>query len=59
MQSKDHSLLEGLLGDFIALAVSDVSIFNTHIEAQLILGGHAGLTAEESSVPFIVIEKER
>ena len=56
---KDHSLLEGLLGDFIALAVSDVSIFNTHIEAQLILGGHAGLTAEESSVPFIVIEKER
>ena len=51
--------LEEMIGDYVALAVSDKSIFNTHIEAQKMPGGHAGLTKEEVNIPLIVIEKKR
>ena len=54
---KDHGELEGMIGDYVALAVSDRSVFNTHIEAQEMPGGHAGLTEEEVRIPLIVIEK--
>ena len=54
---KDHEDLESMIGDYVALAVSDRSIFNTHIEAQEMPGGHAGLTKEETAIPLIVIEK--
>ncbi len=54
---KDREGFADMLGDFIALAVSDVSIFNTHYEAQEMPGGHAGLTPEEYTIPLIVIEK--
>ena len=55
---KDHEGLDGMIGDFVALAVSDRSVFNTHIEAQETPGGHAGLTREEIAIPLIVIEKK-
>ena len=50
--------LEEMIGDYVALSVSDVSLFNTHIEAQEMPGGHAGLTPEEVIIPLIVIEKK-
>ena len=53
---KDHRDLAGMIGDYVAVAVSDTSIFNTHIEAQETPGGHAGATGEEISVPLIVID---
>jgi hypothetical protein len=53
---KDHEGLENMIGDYVALAVSDRSIFNTHIEAQEMPGGHAGLTKEEIAIPLILIE---
>ncbi len=55
---KDRNGLAEMIGDYIALAVSDVSVFNTHLEAQEMPGGHAGLTREEMTVPLIVIEKK-
>ena len=55
---KDHEGLDGMIGDYVALAVSDRSVFNTHIEAQETPGGHAGLTREEIAIPLIVIEKK-
>ena len=54
---RDLDGLEGMIGDYVALAVSDRSVFNTHIEAQEMPGGHAGMTKEEISIPLIVIEK--
>ena len=48
--------LTDMIGDYVALAVSHVSIFNTHYEAQVMPGGHAGLTAEETRIPLIVVE---
>lgn len=52
---KDRDGLEEMIGDYVALAVSETSVFNTHIEAQEMPGGHAGLTREEITVPLIVI----
>ena len=49
--------LREMIGDYVALAVSAVSVFNTHYEAQMMPGGHAGLTAEEARIPLIVVEK--
>ena len=46
------------LGDFLAIAVSDTSLFNTHVEAKLMPGGHAGLTKEELEIPLIAIERK-
>jgi len=53
---KNHDDLERMIGDYVALAVSDRSIFNTHLEAQETPGGHAGLTREEITIPLIIIE---
>ena len=49
---------EEMIGDYGALAVSEKSIFNTHIEAQKMPGGHAGLTAEERIIPLIAVKIE-
>ena len=54
----EHPLFHDMLGDFLAIAVSDVSIFNTHLESALMPGGHAGLSQEELEIPLIVVEKD-
>ena len=58
-KGKDHEGLERMIGDYVALAISDRSIFNTHIEAQEMPGVHAGLTREEIKIPLIVIQTKR
>ena len=55
----DRTGLESMIGDYVAVAVSDKSVFNTHIEAQEMPGCHAGLTREETTIPLIVIEKKQ
>ena len=52
-----YFLLQEFIGDYVALAVSDTTIFTTHHEAQTMPGVHAGLTAEECRIPLIVLEK--
>ena len=54
----DRPGLPEMIGDYVALSVSDCSLFNTHYEAQMMPGGHAGLTAEETRIPLIAVEKE-
>jgi hypothetical protein len=46
-----------MIGDYVAFAYSPASLFNTHVEAQLMPGGHAGMTEEEYKIPLIVVEK--
>ena len=53
---KDRDGFRSMIGDFVALAVSDRSVFNTHIEAQEMPGGHAGMSREETEIPLIVID---
>ncbi|MBP5330479.1 MAG: alkaline phosphatase family protein [Lachnospiraceae bacterium] len=53
---RDRDGLAEMIGDFVAVAVSDTSIYKTHYEAQEMPGVHAGLTPEEYIIPLIVIE---
>ncbi len=52
---KNREGLEDMIGDYVALAVSNVSIFNTQLEAQEMPGVHAGLTPEEYTIPLIAV----
>ena len=54
---RDHRLLRDMLGDYLAISVSDATIFLTHKEAGLMPGGHAGLTKEEMDIPLLAIIK--
>ena len=53
---QDREGLRDRIGDFVALAISNASIFPTHYAAQKTTGVHAGLTAEEAGIPLIVVE---
>ncbi len=43
-----------MLGDYIAIATSDLAIYN---KDNKFIGVHAGLTEDEMEIPFIAIEK--
>ena len=46
-----------MLGDYLAIAIDDLSIYNTREEAEFFVGVHAGLTRDEMVIPLIVIER--
>lgn len=52
----EHECFQGMLGDYLAVAVSDLSIYNTREEAEHFIGIHAGLTANEMTIPLILVE---
>ena len=54
---REHELFRDTLGDYIAISVADVSVFVTHKEAEMLSGGHAGLTKEEMEIPLIAVVK--
>lgn len=51
----EHPNFDGMLGDFLAVAVSDLSLYNTAEEKEHFIGVHAGLTEEEMTIPLIAI----
>lgn len=55
-----HAKVSDFVGDFIAIAVSDVALWYKDINGEYndFKGAHAGLTRDEMRVPLIVIEKE-
>ncbi len=55
-KGEDHPLLPSLLGDNIAAAVGDIAVYNTKRKRDRYLGNHAGLTAEEMTIPLIAAE---
>ena len=54
---KEHPNFQGMLGDYLAIAVDDLSIYNTREEAGVFIGVHAGLTEDEMTIPLIVIDE--
>lgn len=54
---KEHPNFQGMLGDYLAIAVDDLSIYNTREEAEFFIGVHAGLTEDEMTIPLIIIER--
>ena len=55
---EEHAQFDDMLGDYLAVAVSDLSIYNTREEAEMFVGVHAGLTEDEMVIPFIGIERK-
>ena len=53
---KEHECFQEMLGDYLAVAVSDLSIYNTEEEAEHFIGVHAGLSPEEMTIPLIMVE---
>lgn len=54
-----HPKVDDFVGDFVAIAVSNVALWYKDINGEFndFKGAHAGLTKEELTVPLIVIEK--
>ena len=53
---KEHTSFRDMLGDYLAIAIDDLSIYNTKEEAEHFIGVHAGLTEDEMVIPMIVIK---
>lgn len=50
-----HERFERSVGDYLAVAVGERTIFNSEEERDFFVGMHAGMTEEEMIVPLIVI----
>ena len=48
---KHHSMFRAMLGDYIAIATSDLSIYSN---GQKFVSLHGSLTADEMEIPLIV-----
>ena len=57
-EGKEHPRFEDFLGDYLAIAINDVSIFNSREEADQFVGAHAGMTEREMMIPLIVVERK-
>ena len=51
---KEHPLFRQMLGDYLAVAVGDLTIYNSREIARRFIGVHAGLTADEMRIPLIL-----
>lgn len=52
---EEHPQFDSMLGDYLAVAVSDLSLYNTAEEKSHFIGVHAGLTEEEMIIPLIAV----
>ena len=55
----EHPNFRGMLGDYLAIAIDDLSIYTTREEADYFVGVHAGLTEDEMIIPLIIIENDK
>lgn len=51
---KQHAMVDSMIGDFVAVAQDDYCLGESYEDMNLV-GIHAGLTAEEMTVPLIVL----
>ncbi len=45
-----------MLGDYLAIAVSNLAIYNSKEQANKFIAAHTGLTEDEMIIPLILIE---
>lgn len=53
--AKKHPNADGMIGDYIAIVTTDLTVFNTPEEAKAFKSVHAGYTKEEMEIPFIAV----
>lgn len=56
-EGKDHPMLSSMLGDFIAIARDETTIFNRAEQMCVLKGVHAGGTIQEILIPLIAISR--
>lgn len=49
-----HPRLDGMLGDYLAIAVGNISLYNK--KSKNFVANHAGLTADEMRIPLIAVK---
>lgn len=54
---EEHPNFRGMLGDYLAIAVDDLTIYSTKEEKDFFISVHAGLTEDEMAIPLIIVEK--
>ena len=55
---KERSDFERMMGDYLAVAVDDLSIYSHKKEEDFFIGVHAGLLEDEMVIPLILIGKD-
>ena len=55
-EGREHESFRDMLGDYLAVAIGDLCIYNTREEADFFIGAHAGLTEEEMTIPLVLID---
>lgn len=53
-----HEQFAEMLGDYLAVAVGEVSIYNTREEKEKFIGAHAGITEDEMEIPLIAVRRK-
>ena len=53
-----HPRFEEFSGDYLAIAINDIYIFNSREDANEFIGVHAGMTGTEMMIPLIVVERK-
>ena len=54
----EHKYFRDMLGDYLAVAIDDLSIYSAKEHVEKFVGVHAGLTENEMIIPLIIMEKE-
>lgn len=55
---EEHVCFRDMLGDYLAVAVGDLAVFNTYEDVARFKAGHAGLTKQELDVPLILFDSQ-
>lgn len=56
-RGEEHPDFRAMLGDYLAVAVGNLSLFHSWEKAAKFVGVHAGLTRDEMVIPLIVVER--
>lgn len=54
-----HENVDAMIGDYVAIGLTDLTIFNSIEEAESFKGVHAGYTLEEMTIPLIIIDSKK
>lgn len=55
---KSYENVNEMIGDYVAIGMTDLTIFNSTEEAKIVKGVHAGYTNDEIQIPIIIVEGE-
>ena len=58
-EGEPHKNVDEMIGDYVAIGITDLTIFNTREEADCFKGVHAGYTKDELLIPLIVFDSKK